>query len=474
MGLKDILRKTTPEPPKPPPAPRGPEKPGIPYGYSAARETFPTYTDNRHLLTFGPTRSGKGATVIVQALLQVPHSVVCIDPKGQNAAITARRRRELGQEVHFLNPFNELGLGSSRFNPLAHLAIDQPNVVADVSSLAEALVIAPADEGGNAKHFNDSARSLVKALLLHLIATKGGNATLLDLRRLLTLPRGLESDGSDDEFGKLIFDMVKSPHGFVAQPAAQFQNVTREVESILSTARTQTAFLDDPNVARTMSGSDFNMVQLKDRPTSIFLILPGRYMDAYSRFFRLLITSAVDQLTTRPGGHRTLFILDEFATLQNLGAVAKAFGFAAGYNVQMWPFLQDLPQLKTIYGDKWETFIANAGLVQFFAPADMTTAEYLERRGGKTTTRRQTDTQREISTGEAEGGFSGWSTSYAEERSPLLPCEKTMSLSPTEQIVFFGGIHGPRLVNRYNYFQIPRLEGLYDADPFHGGPFRAG
>jgi len=52
----------------------------IPYGCNADN-TFPSYTGNRHLLTFGPTRSGKGATVIVQALLRVPHSVICIDSK---------------------------------------------------------------------------------------------------------------------------------------------------------------------------------------------------------------------------------------------------------------------------------------------------------------------------------------------------------------------------------------------------------
>lgn len=47
----------------------------ISYSYLGERSSFPSYTDNRHLATIGATRSGKGATVIVQALLQVPHSV---------------------------------------------------------------------------------------------------------------------------------------------------------------------------------------------------------------------------------------------------------------------------------------------------------------------------------------------------------------------------------------------------------------
>ena len=49
----------------------------IPYGWNPKSRMFLRYRDNRHLLTFGPTRSGKGATVIAQALLQLPrHSVI--------------------------------------------------------------------------------------------------------------------------------------------------------------------------------------------------------------------------------------------------------------------------------------------------------------------------------------------------------------------------------------------------------------
>src|ERR1700742_1897145 len=114
----------------------------IPYGYTAEKQTFPSYADNRHLCTFGATRSGKGATVIVQALLQVPHSVVVIDPKGQNAAITARRRRGVGQDVYVLNPFGVHAgapwhLPKHRSTPLAHLSIDHPSVVADAAALAQ-------------------------------------------------------------------------------------------------------------------------------------------------------------------------------------------------------------------------------------------------------------------------------------------------------------------------------------------------
>src|SRR5262249_44692283 len=122
----------------------------------------------------------------------------------------------------------------------------------------------------------------------------------------------------------------------------------------------------------------------KERAT-LYVILPERYLDAHFRFFRLIVVAALNALRARPGGQRTLLMIDEFARLKHLAAVENAIGAAAGYNVQLWPFLQDLNQLKSIYGTRWESFIANAGVVQWFTPNDPFTAEHLSKRIGKTT-----------------------------------------------------------------------------------------
>src|SRR2546423_1104387 len=105
----------------------------IPYGYNADRETFFCYLDHRHLITFGPTRSGKGSTVIVQAALECPHSMLVVDPKGQNTAVTARYRREMGQDVYVLNPFGlhtgaPWHLPRHPYHPPPRLAVGNPNI----------------------------------------------------------------------------------------------------------------------------------------------------------------------------------------------------------------------------------------------------------------------------------------------------------------------------------------------------------
>lgn len=424
------------------------------------------YIGERHLLTVAPTGSGKGSCAIIPNLImQQDVSIICVDPKGQNAAVTKRARGLDGKFVHLLNPFNEHGLGTAQFNPLAHLQIDNPNVVADVASLAEALIVTE----GKDPHWSNSARDLVSALILHLIATEGSRATLPKMRKLLTQ--------DEKDFLTTIVTMSESPYGFIAQPSGRFKDNTNEIKSILSTAIAQTKFLDDPAIAHVLSDTHFLMEDFKILPTTLYIILPSHHIAAYSRFFRLIVVSAIGQLTSRPGGVRTLFMLDEFAQLGHLSAVENAFGLARGYNVQLWPFVQDLNQLKEIYGEKWQTFLANAGVVQWFTPNDMFTAEYLSKRIGKTTID-STSSSSSTSFGESRGpggpGMSG-NKSRTENTSEIgvdfMSPQDLFDLPGYMQILTLSGLKYPILATRDHYYEwggalAPALS-LCDPDPFH-------
>ena len=433
----------------------------IPFGYDAARGTFPSYAEDRHLLTAAPTRSGKGATIIIQALLEVPHSVVVIDPKGQNAAVTARFRRAMGQEVFALNPFglhvsDPWRLPMHRYNPLARFRIDDPNVVADVANLAHALI----KTEGKEPYFDDTARQLAQTLMLHLIATEGTAATLGKLRKMVTDIAARNTDAA-----KLLVTMGKSPYSFIRQPIGRFNDhEARDISAAINTAITQLAMLDNPALTDpdhgTLSANDFDFTILKKKPTTVYLIVPGQYIGAYSRFLRLMITAALDAVTSEPGGHPVLMILDEFPRLENLPAVSEAFGFAAGFNLQLWPIIQDLNQLELVYGKAAMSILSNCGVQSYFAATDLHTGEYLQRRGGMHTG---------MSRSRSYSGF--WrnerSESRSESRVPLLPIERTMSLPADQSLVFFAGTHDPLIVGRKPYWEIPRLKGRYDPDPYH-------
>ena len=171
--------------------------------------------------------------------------------------------------------------------------------------------------------------------------------------------------------------------GLIARAANRFLGkADREAASVLSNAQRHTHFRDSPRIAKCLSRSDFAFCDLRRRITSVFLVLPPNRMDAYSRWLRLLVSQALQDIArdaeaaTGPQSPSerlsspTLFLLDEFAALGRLEAVERAMGLMAGYGLQLWPILQDLSQLKALYGPRAGTFIANAGVQQVLGVND--------------------------------------------------------------------------------------------------------
>ena len=86
-------------------------------------------------------------------------------------------------------------------------------------------------------------------------------------------------------------------------------------------------------------GVDFR--KLKERATTVYVILPAERMRTHSVWLRLVIVSALRALY-RPGGLRTLLLIDEMPALGHLAPLEDAFGLVRGYKVQIAGICQDL------------------------------------------------------------------------------------------------------------------------------------
>lgn len=386
--------------------------------------------DDRHFVTIAGARSGKGRSAIIPNLCLYPGSVVVLDPKGENASLTAARRGQgdawaqgLGQAVYVLDPFGVAKVPDelrASLNPLALLDPASPLVVDDAALLAEGL-IPPGDRSDD--HWTETARNIVKGIVLHLISTRQ-NATLFDLRRALTIgdkpgfaeavrrrkeaeaelkqaqaddpdferdldEEGLLPAGVRDAFAFLLWSMTtNAAFNGVVQGAAESILGTGENErgSTLSTARRNTAFLDTlgENFQDALDGSrrPFDPELLKAAPegVSVYLCLPSERMGTHGRWLRLMIGVFLERmqrnLRAPASGAPVLFLLEEFFTLGPMTAIEKAVGYAAGFGVKLWAILQDLQQLMSLYPSSWQTFLANAGAVQIFGASDRATLEY--------------------------------------------------------------------------------------------------
>lgn len=422
------------------------------------------YVGPAHLLTIAPTRSGKGVGTVLPNLLLANRSMICVDPKGENARIAARARRRLGP-VFVLDPFGASGQPSAAYDPTAAFDPRSLDLTEDAATLADALVYDPPGQVAEA-HWNDEAKALIAGLLMHLTCRGAPERRgLPELRRLLTLP--------PREWDALLHAMLADADaagGLVSRAAArQLGKADREAASVLSSAQRHTHMLDSPRMAAVMARSDFRFGDLRTGTATVFLVLPPDRLAAYARWLRLLVAQAIQELARapqRPGTPPVLLLLDEFAALGRLEPALQAAGLMAGLGVQLWPILQDLTQLRAAYGQAAGTFLANAGVVQVAAPADLETAQWLSRSLGDGTVSYETanrSTSRPSGLLARSGGTStseGTSTHLAAR--PLLAPDEAMRLSPDRQVLLRPG-RAPALVAKLRHYADPEFAGLADG-----------
>jgi type IV secretory pathway TraG/TraD family ATPase VirD4 len=392
------------------------DHPGIPLGYA----------DDRHVCLVSGTRGGKGTGLIVPTLCLWPGSALIIDPKGENATVTARRRghgseyaRGLGQEVRILDPFGEVQLDpalKARFNPLDVIDPLGDYAIDDAGRIAASIIVR---ENHNDPFFEEAARNLLKGLILHVLSSSifEGIRNLVTVRRLATqgdwlrvaLLREAGETSIPSGFTMLWKDMQRSEAfgGVVAGVGEQMLSMAEKTRSgVLETLRTNTTFLDGTPMQRLLETSDFDLAALKTNPLglTVYLTLPQRYMETHFRWLRLMVSLAVGEMERIKGRPKTdcptLFLLDEFAGLKRMEVIENAVAQAAGFGVKFFFILQNLPQLKREYDDNWESFVSNSGLKVFFQIDDHFTRDYLSHLLGEREVRR-----------ESRSGSQSWSDS---------------------------------------------------------------
>jgi len=429
-----------------------------------------TYKKDGHLITVAPTGTGKGRDVLVPALLEYEGSCIVIDPKGQLAAITRRQRERMKQRVIVLNPFNilpEYVGATAQFNPLAALDPSLDSFGSDCDNIADAIIVH--DAGGRDSHWNESAHGLISALIGYLAANTRNDKVknLATVRQTLRKPSLLEAAAQTaqlDQGGK---------DEMIAEALDGFRNMATapnnaELSGIVSTARTQTRFLGTKAIAENVSGSDFRFRELKDRPTTVYLSLPTRYLATCSKWFRLVVASALDDLLREETGrYPVLMIIDEFYQIGRLKVLQNAMSLARGYSLQLWVILQDLVQLQEHYDKSWETFLGNAGIRMFFAPRENTTANYVSQYCGKRTITTSSQSKSKSTNPGGSGSTTEGSSSNVAQTDVLLP--QDVREIPDDQFLLFADRGSKAVIRGYRlpYMDIPEFKGKYSLDPYH-------
>ena len=513
-------------------------------GYAPTQSHFPLgYDDDRHVCQVAGSRGGKGTTSIINNLCLWPGSVVVVDPKGENATVTARRRGQgsefaqgMGQAVYILDPFSSVENADeyrARFNPLDAIDPTDEEAVDEAGRIADAIIVVQ-EKGGSDPFWDESARSFVRAVILHVLTDPfyEGRRNLVTVRQLIAQGdwESVETlkEAGDEEIPssyELLFEGMRrndSFEGVISGTGNSFGNMAlnspKTFESVVQVANRNTEFIDSPPMRRCLAASDFALSDLKTDPNgvSLYLSLPQRYMGTHYRWLRMMIALTITEMEKVRGqpacGHRILMVLDEFAGLKRMEVIENAAAQIAGYGVKMWFVLQTLGQLKDIYKENWQTFLANSGLQLFAQVDDEFTKKYVSEALGETEVVRRTQsfnqsegvssgTSMNAGMGLAGGGRnaginmlaamipstqSGVNSSTSTGWSEAI--HKTHLLSPSEVGRAFARVQernhlaypglslalipgrNPALIHRSNYFEDSRFVGRFDPHPDHPAP----
>ncbi len=442
-----------------------PAHPGGKIMVGALGERLIGIEDNRHILTVAGSRAGKSVTLIGN-LYFYRGSVLALDPKGELARTTALTRILLGHEVHVLDPFGQTeSAAKACYNPLSVLKPGSATIIEDANLIADAIVVQ--GTGNKDPHWDESAKNFIEGVILQVATDPAykGKRDLLTVRELIRA--AMKPDDGDEELCALERAMLENAVrlekrkasadiGGAIEGAARdfYEKSERERDSVLSTVRRHTKFLDYTALRKVLRGNSFELADLKRKRMSVYLCFPATRIEIAGRWLRIFINQllqAMEQERTQTD-EPVLVCLDEFPVLGYMKQLEDAAGQIASFGVKLWVILQDWSQGKALYKERWESFAANAGIMQFFGNNDVTTTEYISRKLGKT--RVEVARSGEVAPEQAALGLSGKSSSI-ELFDLLTPDEISRQFARSDkfkrQLVVWAGYH-PMILQRVEYF----------------------
>jgi type IV secretion system protein VirD4 len=346
----------------------------LPIGFGAPRLAEPVpageapilYNEDRHLVTIAPTGAGKGRGVIIPNLLRFEGSVIVIDPKGETWHVTARRRKELGQEVRLLDPFGAVSKKTDSLNPFD--LFDRPGALLDADAEMLASLLA-GDVGFHKEPFWDNwGRSLMAGVIAAVAETAPKSE-----RHFGKVREILMSDDAVYNLAALI-ENHEELNRLSKQNISSFLPITEQTRSgILSTAQSYLKVVNSDSALRSLSRSTISLDAVrKGEPMTIYIVIPPDKLESHGALLRLWVGALMLTVMGRKRRPKrsTLFLLDECAQLGEFGPLRQSMTLLRGYGLQVWPFFQDLSQLQRLYPKDWRTIFNNAGVFQLFGVAN--------------------------------------------------------------------------------------------------------
>lgn len=419
------------------------------------------------VLLAAPTRTGKGVGFCVPNLLQFAGSAVVLDIKGENYNLTSEfRRRYMGNEIIYFNPFSER---THRWNPLSYVSAD-PNFRAN-DLMALATIIYPVNEKD--PFWSDAAKNLFIGLGLLILETPELPPTIGEILR-----QGSGKGMAIDEYLKKVMAQRAESGRPLSHTCRDTLNrflnsgeqALKGVHATFSASLTPWA---NAVIDKATSGDDFSLRDVRRKKMTIYLNIPaGEILQAapiIKLFFSQLINENVKELPEHNPElqHQCLLLMDEFTAMGKVDIIAKGVGYMAGYNMRLAIVIQDKQQLEAVYGaEDAHNIISNMGAVIYFTPSQIGEAEeYSKMIGNDTVSTSSRQTPRGSLFGMKSDGGNPSTTEQYQSRAIMLP-QELLQMSKDLQLIVRSGMPVIR-ADKIRYYDDPYFKERFTAVPMH-------
>lgn len=335
---------------------------GYRIGRSRGTDVWASIEDST--LVIGPPRSGKGAHIVINAILDAPGAVVATSTRPDNLTATLRARERIGPVAVFDPQLLAAGVPAGlRWSPIRGCE-DPLTAMIRASGLAAGTGLAAGGVDGGG-FWEAKTRTALQALL---------HAAALDHRSPGELFRWTLDPAAAHDAVSILLSTPTAATGWADSLQAMLESDPRTRDSIWQGVSLSLGALADPRVLDAVSpstGESFDPEEFIRNNGTLYLLATGAGSNNSAALVSALVEDLVEtarRIAARSAGARLdpplLLALDEIGNLAPLPSLPTLMAEGGGTGITTMPVLQSLAQARTKWSDNAASTIWDSSIVK--------------------------------------------------------------------------------------------------------------
>lgn len=424
---------------------------------------------NNNVLIIGGSGSGKTFYEVKPNLMQRNSSFIITDPKGEILRSEGEMLKANGYNVKVINLL-EMDK-SDCYNPFVYLReeTDVVKLVTNIMSNTTPKNVTSSDP------FWDKAEGLFLQSLFYYVwlETPIAKRNMATVMELIGKAEVTEKDKPSELDKQMSFLEHTSPLGANHPAVKQYKKCMRgagdTIRSIIISANSRLAKLENKQVLRLLSKDDLNLAELGTgvsndghTKTALFCVIPDSDK-SYNFIIGMLYTQIFQELYYQAdfnyGGRLPIhvtFMLDEFANVALPDDYCSLLSTMRSREISSVIIIQNLAQIKALFKDTWETIPGNCDTLVYLGGNEQSTHEYVSKLLGKATIDKK-------STGESRGRQGSSSRNFDVLGREIMTADEVRKMDNSKCLIFIRGLD-PVLDKKYFTPKHPIFSQTADGD----------